>query len=130
MDAQGTRYAATLSKWRKKVVDCRSSGIPVKDWCEQHRVSEKTYYKWEGLVAASAAEDADESIAAISQATAAAEATDCHLVRIEPAQLPAVEANVPSREKIIIRLGDAVAELPADTPMSAVAELLKAVSHP
>ena len=75
-------------------------------------------------------EDTDESIAAISRATAATETTDCHLFRIEPAQLPAAEANVPLRERIIVRFRDAVAELPASTPMSAAAEPLKAVSHP
>lgn len=130
MDVQGIKYAVKLTEWRKRVVDCRTSGIPVKDWCKQHRVSVKTFYKWEKLVVAAAAENVEEYTAVISQTQIASESTECQLIRIEPDQLPAPEGGKIPREKIIVRLGDASAELPAGTSINAVAELLKAVSHP
>ena len=33
-----------LEEWEKQVVDCRSSGLPVKEWCRQNGVNDKTYY--------------------------------------------------------------------------------------
>lgn len=32
-----------LEKWKKQVVDCRSSGPLVKEWCRQNGVNDKTY---------------------------------------------------------------------------------------
>ena len=33
-----------LEEWEKQVVDCRSSGMAVKEWCRQNGVNDKTYY--------------------------------------------------------------------------------------
>ena len=32
-----------LEEWEKQVIDCRSSGLPVKEWCRQNGVNDKTY---------------------------------------------------------------------------------------
>ena len=33
-----------LEEWEKQVVDCRSSGLTVQEWCRQNGVNDKTYY--------------------------------------------------------------------------------------
>ena len=33
-----------LEEWKKQIIDCRSSGLPVKEWCRQNGVNDKTYY--------------------------------------------------------------------------------------
>ena len=36
-----------MEKWAQRVSECRSSGLTVRNWCEQHRINEKTYYYWQ-----------------------------------------------------------------------------------
>ena len=33
-----------LEEWEKQVIDCRSSGLTVKEWCRQNGMKDKTYY--------------------------------------------------------------------------------------
>ena len=33
-----------LEEWEKQVIDCRSSGLTVQEWCRQNGVNDKTYY--------------------------------------------------------------------------------------
>ena len=33
-----------LEEWEKQVVDCRSSGLSVQEWCIQNGINLKTYY--------------------------------------------------------------------------------------
>ena len=33
-----------LEEWEKQVVNCRSSGLTVQEWCRQNGVKDKTYY--------------------------------------------------------------------------------------
>lgn len=35
-----------LSQWTEIIRECRSSGQTVKNWCEEHNVSDKSYYYW------------------------------------------------------------------------------------
>ena len=35
-----------LSQWTEIIRECRSSGQTVKSWCEEHNVSDKSYYYW------------------------------------------------------------------------------------
>ena len=39
-----------LVEWSERVAACRNSGIPVKAWCAQEGISEKTYYYWQRKV--------------------------------------------------------------------------------
>lgn len=36
------------------IKECRSSGLPVKMWCQQAQITPSTYYRWERNVLASA----------------------------------------------------------------------------
>jgi len=33
-----------MSQWSRMVEECRSSGIPVRKWCEAHNIPVSTYY--------------------------------------------------------------------------------------
>ena len=41
---------AKLMEWSERVAACRNSGIPVKAWCAQEGISEKSYYYWQRKV--------------------------------------------------------------------------------
>jgi hypothetical protein len=43
MDVRTMKHAAKLAEWSEKVQACRSSGLPVKEWCEQNNICSKTY---------------------------------------------------------------------------------------
>ena len=36
-----------MEEWAQRVSECRSSGLTVRKWCEQHEINEKTYYYWQ-----------------------------------------------------------------------------------
>jgi hypothetical protein len=36
-----------MEEWARRVSECRSSGLTVRSWCEQHEINEKTYYYWQ-----------------------------------------------------------------------------------
>ena len=47
MDVRTMKHAAKLAEWSERVQACRSSGLPVREWCERNNVCDKTYYTWE-----------------------------------------------------------------------------------
>ena len=47
MDTWKAKHAAMREEWKTKIVDCRQSKMPVREWCRIHGVSPKTYYRWE-----------------------------------------------------------------------------------
>ena len=39
-----------LLVWRQRVAECRSSGLSVKRWCEEHEIKPQTYFNWQKKV--------------------------------------------------------------------------------
>ena len=33
--------------WKQRIIECRSSGMSVKEWCKEHGLDFTTYYCWE-----------------------------------------------------------------------------------
>ena len=33
--------------WKQRIIECRSSGKSVKEWCHEHGLDFTTYYRWE-----------------------------------------------------------------------------------
>ena len=56
MGARELRHEAQLRDWREKVMECRSSGMSVKKWCEERKIDRKTYYRWEKEILAKASQ--------------------------------------------------------------------------
>lgn len=44
------RHESLLAMWRQRVIDCRSSGLTVKQWCENNNVHYKLYCYWQHQV--------------------------------------------------------------------------------
>ena len=36
-----------LDTWTTRIMDCRSSGMSVRNWCQENGLNEKTYYYWQ-----------------------------------------------------------------------------------
>ena len=128
MDVRTIKHAAKLSEWSEHIRACRSSGEPVKAWCEENGINIKSYYRWERLYMAEAAMH--------MQLPAGQEREMGALVRIEPEKLPVGKGPAMggdctelSRGKgILLRHGGIELELPEGMAISRVVELVKALS--
>ena len=126
MDVRAIKHAAKLSEWSERIRSCRSSGVPVKSWCEENGISVKSYYRWERLYIAEAGMQ--------MQLSARQEAEAGALVRIVPEKLPVARASLQGKESsesygvqgIILRHGGV--ELPEGMAIGRIAELVKALS--
>lgn len=49
-DLQTLGKKQRMAEWVQHVSECRRSGLTVRRWCEQHEISEKTYYRWQRRV--------------------------------------------------------------------------------
>jgi len=47
MTSTELKHEAKLQEWQEKIMDCRSQGITVNQWCQEHRINKTTYYRWE-----------------------------------------------------------------------------------
>ena len=61
MGAWELRHQASLSEWKQRVAQCRSSGQTVTRWCQEHGIAKKTYYRWEREVVGRAVQQAGEA---------------------------------------------------------------------
>ena len=39
--------AQKMPIWKQRIIECRSSGKSVKEWCKEHGLDFTTYYRWE-----------------------------------------------------------------------------------
>ena len=128
MDVKAIKHAAKLSEWSERIRACRSSGKPVKTWCEENGINIKSFYRWERLYIAEASMQIRLSAGQGSEAGA--------MIRIEPEKLPETKASRQSREtsetygshRIILRHGRVELELPEGMAIGRIAELEKALS--
>ena len=129
MDVRTIKHAAKLSEWSEHIRACRSSGEPVKTWCEENGINIKSYYRWEERLYMAEATMHMQLLAEQGREMGA-------LMRIEPEKLPlgknpAVGGDCigPSGEKgILLRRGGIELELPEGMVISRVVELVKALS--
>ena len=47
MNVNNAKHQARLTEWRMLIAQCRSSGLPVKQWCAENGRDPSTYYRWE-----------------------------------------------------------------------------------
>ena len=47
MTSTELKHQARQQKWVAAIQDCRSSGLPVRQWCKQRGITPSTYYRWE-----------------------------------------------------------------------------------
>ena len=41
------KHAAKRQEWQERIMECRSSGMTVSEWCRGQSVTTTTYYRWE-----------------------------------------------------------------------------------
>ena len=46
MDTRKIDNEIKMNQWMEIIRECRSSGQPVRSWCNEHDVNEKRYYYW------------------------------------------------------------------------------------
>lgn len=34
----------SISEWKRRIIDCQSSGLSVRKWCTENQISESSYY--------------------------------------------------------------------------------------
>ena len=129
MDVRTIKHAAKLSEWSERIRACRTSGKPVKTWCEENGINIKSYYRWERLYMAEAAMH--------MQMSEGQETGTGALVRIEPEKLPVSRESIQepgstgtcNSRGILLRHGEVELEMPEGIVMSQIAELVKALNN-
>ncbi len=115
MTISEVKRMARISEWKGLIQEQKQSGLSIKAWCEQNGFRENAFYYWLKIIRAETIEQAEKNAA---------------LLRIEPAELPEgkVEPQT-STEKIVVRVNDAVIELPLEMPVEQIAAFVKALNH-
>ena len=47
MEASQMKRAISQKRWKQHIVECRNSGIPVREWCRKQGICYSTYYRHE-----------------------------------------------------------------------------------
>ena len=47
MGVSQMKRAISQKQWKQRIVKCRNSGVPVKEWCRKQGISYSTYYRHE-----------------------------------------------------------------------------------
>lgn len=123
MTISQTKRQARVTEWVERIQDQKSSGLTVKDWCVAQGIGEGRFYYWLKLVRELAIERSEQA------------AQSATLIKVEPERLPSAISPLSTvagnqQTCIVIRHGCATVELPQGTSITAVAELLKALSAP
>ena len=45
MGVSQMKRAISQERWKQHIVECRNSGIPVREWCRKQGISYSTYYR-------------------------------------------------------------------------------------
>lgn len=47
MQVNEIKHQAKLAEWKRRIMECRSSGKSVMEWCREKGYTRTTYYRWE-----------------------------------------------------------------------------------
>lgn len=120
MEVRQLSHAARAAEWQERIHTCRSSGLSVTRWCTENQISPKTYYRWERICLAEAA----ERLGYTGGSTG--------LVKVDPNQLPTNTSTVFSpaaAAELVIRCGQVAIEIQSDMPVARIAELVSALNR-
>lgn len=65
MGVSELKHQAKVEEWKQRIMDCRSSGLTVKQWCATYGGNPSTYYRWERELFKKNAVSVENSIQAI-----------------------------------------------------------------
>lgn len=99
------RNGYRMEQWRQIIQECQKSGLSNKAYCEQHGISEKTYYYWLRKLR-----------------TAAMERAAPQIMEVEPEQEERIEG-------LYIQYRGAEVTLPAGTDIEVIAAILRSLQQ-
>ena len=99
------RNGYRMEQWRQIIEDCQKSGLSNKAYCEQHGISEKTYYYW---------------LRKLRRVVMEQTAPQIMELKTERGEQP---------EELYIRYRGAELTLPAETDIEAVAAILRSLQQ-
>ncbi len=107
MDTHLVTHQFNLQKWMGIIRECRASGIPVKQWCQEHKVSIKSYYYWLHKIKSETLEQVQSEF-----------------VELDP--VPRVQPAAPGTG-LTLRVGDVSIDILPDTDPGLITRALEAV---
>lgn len=76
-----------LAQWAQVVSQCRSSGMSVRQWCQENGINISSYYKWQRKVYAAAQAQQERSFVEVKPVQSAAVGGVAVTLRIAGAEL-------------------------------------------
>ena len=55
-----------IAEWAENVKQCRSSGLSVRQWCQENKINVSNYYKWQRRIYALAKAEQESRFAEVS----------------------------------------------------------------
>jgi hypothetical protein len=59
MQVSQMKRAISQEQWKQRIVECRNSGVTVKEWCREQGISYSTYYRHEQALLKGAQDSSD-----------------------------------------------------------------------
>lgn len=118
MSVKDSTHEYRLSQWLTIIKECRSSGMPVKRWCEQNDVNEKRFYYWQRKLREAASKSLPTTM---EQPTFVQVSSSVQLPSVSP-----VTDFVPAR---VLKVGNVSLELSDTVQPELLATALKVLSH-
>lgn len=116
MDTKLATMQIRTRQWASIIQDCRSSGLKVDDYCEQHSLSRNAYYYWQRKV----------KEAALSQAGFVEIQADA--LKAETG-LPDSPPGSPFFPQLVLSVGGFSVGVNQDTPMPLLSQVLGVLRH-
>ena len=107
-----TKLATTqirITEWAAIIKDCKSSGLKVDEYCQQHDISRDAYYYWLRKVKAAALQQAGF--------------VELPLPESKPVTTTAFAVQM------IVKVGDAELSINNDTPAELITRILEVIRH-
>ena len=94
-----------LAEWAEKVAQCRNSGLNVRQWCQENKISLSNYYKWQRKIYALAKEQHEVEFAKVTAAeTLVSSSTVAVSVRIGAAEADIHNGADPATVEAVLRI--------------------------
>lgn len=111
MNTQLVAKEVKLTQWNALVQECMSSGLKVKDWCQQNNIRKDAYYYWLRKLR-----------------EAACTSTNSGFIRVPDQCIPSSYPSTFSTE-LTISIGSITININSSTPQSLIESTIRAVTN-
>lgn len=113
------KHQANLQIRRQSVLECRNSGMTVKQWCAEHQINPTTYYRWQKEVW-------DYETQALIPENRSTEGTP---IRFAEISVPSAIGTHHSNADIVLKKADWTVEISNSVNSVILEQVLKAVAY-